>query len=362
MWVFYVIMFIAIMYRKVVFENYKGVGPITSKSLTRDILAESNAKDKCLLIMKDLLLLFSALNNISVQINIKETSKKRYIDSIDEDSIDCFDEDIEINSNNDGVDSIGDKIHNKETSKTPTVARRKKHEYKLPIQTNKKTFKKRTYDSLDEDDEVSTNNDVIDSNGDDSVVKNVDKDDSNAKHTLNLQKCITKRVEKKGWREPKSQKCEVEGSCIRYESKEEIFRTNRIDQIKFLENNIRGGHIRLTKSSSNSEENEIVHILSTIQKFKISPKEDLGITDLFQCLVEREGPNGKPTDLSESKLKELINMYMSRSDNATIQAEVGIRRSAHKTGSESHTVPDCDVKRKSPRKKNKGTQHADYQY
>jgi hypothetical protein len=104
---YYVIMYIAIMYRKVVFQDYKGVGPITSKSVTGDILLETNVKDKCLLIMKDLNLLFSLINNISAQINIKKR-----IDCIDEDSIDSSDEDIKVGSNNFDMLSHGNKTQN----------------------------------------------------------------------------------------------------------------------------------------------------------------------------------------------------------------------------------------------------------
>jgi hypothetical protein len=75
---YYVIMFTAIMYRKVVSGNFTGAGRISGRRITPDdraiknILLKCDARDKCLLIMKDLLLLFSALDNISVQINIRE--------------------------------------------------------------------------------------------------------------------------------------------------------------------------------------------------------------------------------------------------------------------------------------------------
>jgi hypothetical protein len=130
--------------------------------------------------------------------------------------------------------------------------------------------------------------------------------------------------------------------------------------------------------------NEIVHILKSIRRYKISPKEDLGITDLLRCLVDRIGPNGKPTELHLSKLKELINTYTSgyesESESTTVQAEVGIRMSTHLDNeSESTTVqaevgirrstrkkepsdPDGSAERKSPRKKRRKKRHPDFQY
>jgi hypothetical protein len=105
-------MYTAIMYRKVVSGNFTGAGRIGGQRITLDdraiknILLECDARDKCLLIMKDLLLLFSALNNISVQINIREASKKQNNDSLDEEEDDDDSSIIDkINSTNNDEDS-----------------------------------------------------------------------------------------------------------------------------------------------------------------------------------------------------------------------------------------------------------------
>jgi hypothetical protein len=216
---------------------------------------------------------------------------------------------------------------------------------------------------------------------------------------------MTNRVEKTVAGEQPKQKWEVDGSCIRTESKEEIFSSNRLTAINSLVRDITGDRLRVNAATSNSEENEIVHILKSIRRYKISPKEDLGITDLLRCLVDRIGPNGKPTELHLSKLKELINTYTSgyesESESTTVQAEIGIRMSTHSDNeSESTTVqaevgiqrptssdnktdlttvqaevrirrstrnkepsdPDGSAERKSPRKKRRKKRHPDFQY
>jgi hypothetical protein len=76
---YYVITYIAIMYRKVVFGGYKGLGS------NEDSFSDFYDKDKCLLIMKDILLLFNAINNVSIKINtFEQTSESGDSDDSDD--------------------------------------------------------------------------------------------------------------------------------------------------------------------------------------------------------------------------------------------------------------------------------------
>jgi hypothetical protein len=93
-------------------QNFTGAGRIDGRRITPDdraiknILLECDARDKCLLTMKDLVLLFPALNNISVQINTREASKKQTNDSLDEEEDDDDSSNIDkINSTNNDEDS-----------------------------------------------------------------------------------------------------------------------------------------------------------------------------------------------------------------------------------------------------------------
>jgi hypothetical protein len=192
---YFVIMYIAIMYRKVVSGNFKGVGQIggetihpTPKSIT-DILLACDSPDKCLSIMKDLHLLFTALNNILVKItSVREASNKQSNDDCsdedDDDSFsvkitgvreasnrqsndDCSNEDDNDSFTNDDLDRTNDSAHNADI------------------------------DSKKNDDTNNSNNDDFNSNSDKSFV-NVDIDDSTETCSLQLQKFVpVKRMKKK---------------------------------------------------------------------------------------------------------------------------------------------------------------------
>jgi hypothetical protein len=93
---------------------------------------------------------------------------------------------------------------------------------------------------------------------------------------------------------------------IKYATREEIYVGNRIKTITNIKKFGDGDHLRLTGAT---EKFEIEGILGDIQRYNISPSEDLDIPDLLQFLVNRLSPTGGTPKMPVEDLKILIDSY-----------------------------------------------------
>jgi hypothetical protein len=168
--------------------------------------------------------------------------------------------------------------------------------------------------------------------------------------------CTCKKNEKKNLLVgSESPKCEVNGSCIRAESREYIDRCNRKSAIHLLKTDLLPGtHDRLSRKASDLS--EINQILRMMEKHKLSPERDFGITDFLQYLVNRKSPLGGLNRLSKVQIQNLIG---SPSDNPSETPDVEGKQKS--PGGKRKLASAMPVVRKSFREK-KGTQHEDYHY
>lgn len=95
-------------------------------------------------------------------------------------------------------------------------------------------------------------------------------------------------------------------ASIKYATREEIYVGNRIKTITNIKKFGDGDHLRLTGAT---EKFEIEGILGNIQRYNISPSEDLDIPDILQFLVNRLSPTGGTTKMPVEDLKILIDSY-----------------------------------------------------